>query len=385
MIKLGILTFYSSINYGAFLQAYALQTFLKAYGKGNFRVEILAYETEQAHTLYCNRVLTQKGKLRRKLRKQYRNFRKDQKRMTLSKQTLISDDLKLFEETYAQQYDILIFGSDEIWRTDGFRSFPNVYWGNYDLGKTKYVSYATSSRSALTDMKEEDRKYMEDALQKFSYIGVRDAFTRSEVEKLCRHMVHMNCDPTFLYDFEKVRKKDAHRPVLGLMLSNTRMSDKLMMVLKDKYEIRTFYTPSAKADRDNSILSPFAWVREIQQCDLFITDFFHGTVFAIKFAIPFISISLEEKAGGKIENLIHELGMCERLILSRLIRNNEFREDRVVRRILIMEKEEMPSDYVKRAAVFVREQKERAASFLEALDQLTEEISQDDESKTAGI
>ena len=379
MIKIGILTFYSSINYGAFLQAYALQNFLQAYGEGKFLVEIVSYETEQAHATYRKRILNAKGSQRIKLWLQNRNFVHARKKMQMSSTHLISDSIDTFCETYSGQYDILVFGSDEIWRTDGFRSFPNAYWGNFSLGKTQYMSYACSSRSDLTKMSESDRKYIGRALENFSYIGVRDRKSKAEIEKLCCQTVNLNCDPTFLFDFkkDKTQKKRHGKPVLGIMLAHAAMRDNLIDALGENYEIRVFYTPIKKSHvQDKSFLGPFAWLREIQKCDLFITSFFHGTVFAIKYAVPFIAVSLEDRAGGKIENLIDELGMNERLVSCREFRNNEFRQDRIVRKILSVERQGVDEAYENRVRKFVMEQSQKAESFLLMLDKLVEEIEE---------
>lgn len=372
MIKIGILTFYSSINYGAFLQAYSLQKYLQDYLNGfcteKAVVEIVAYETEQAFEIYKKRMDMQKGKAYMKLWMQNKNFLYAQRKMHLSDKRLISDSIEVFCQTYYDQYDLMIFGSDEIWKTDGFRNFPNVYWGNYTLGKTKYMSYACSSRSDLSSMHEADKKYIKQALVHFSYIGVRDCQTKSEIEKICEQKAVINCDPTFLYKFpieKNFSKRKTNKLVLGIMLSDKFLEDKLITELQKKYTIKIFYSPNAsRGIQDKSHLGPFGWLTEIQKCDLLITSFFHGTVFAIKYAIPFIAISLEDKQGGKIEDLIKESELNERMILCREFRNNEFRTDRIMRRILDVEKKPMDQCYAYQTKLFLEKQVDKAESFL---------------------
>lgn len=384
MIRIGILTFHSSINYGAFLQAYALQKYLqeqlKEFGTQKVLVEIVAYETEQALESYKNRIDMQKGKAHIKLWVQKKCFVHAKRKMCLSAKSLISDNIDLFCQTYYNQYDIMIFGSDEIWRTDGFRSFPNVYWGNYTLGKTKYMSYACSSRSELSNMHEEEKKYIEQALARFSYIGVRDYRTRSEVQKLCKQTVNVNCDPTFLYEFpinRHISKRQNKKPVLGIMLSDKLVEDGLIASLQKKYQITVFYFPNESVSVDDkSYLGPFKWLKEIQKCDLLITSFFHGTVFAIKYAIPFIAVSLENKQGGKIEDLVTELDMHERLVMCTEFRNNEFRADRILRRILEIEKREINNQYEAMAKAFMEKQTDKSKSFLLELKKLMKEIDE---------
>lgn len=375
MIKIGILTFYSSINYGAFLQAYALQKYLQEYGAYNFEVEILAYETQQAHDTYERRIYAQRGKNRKILWIQKILFLKDRQKMYLSKKKLISDDIQEFCRCYYGEYDILIFGSDEIWRTDGFRSFPNVYWGNYSLGKTQYMSYACSSRSALSEMSECNKRYVTEALEHFRYVGGRDEYTIEEVTKIFMKPIRFNCDPTFLVDFPRSRKsrKKKRRLRLGLMISDQIIVDRLIEELNNKYEIVVFYSPNGNLIQDKSYVGPFGWTKEISKCDLVITNFFHATVFAIKFVIPFIAISYEDKL-GKIEDLVRRLDMCERLVLVKEIRDNEFRRERLIRKILAIEKEKMDENYFDKVSIFLQQQIASADDFLAALNQVIKEI-----------
>ena len=52
-MKIGIITFHKAINYGAILQCYALQSFLKDAG---YDVQILNYESPYIKSVYkvCN-------------------------------------------------------------------------------------------------------------------------------------------------------------------------------------------------------------------------------------------------------------------------------------------------------------------------------------------
>ena len=120
-LRIGILTFHKSINYGSVLQAYALSKTLKDAG---YSVEIIDYEPqryEEIYSLYLknnslHHVLSNVLK-RFPYRVAYKNrvnafknFR--QTYLPLSKEKYFFDsDLEVLND----RYDVLIVGSDQVW------------------------------------------------------------------------------------------------------------------------------------------------------------------------------------------------------------------------------------------------------------------------------
>ena len=170
MIRIGILTYFASINYGAFLQAYALQKCLENRYEHIAEVEIIDYDAKIAHDYYLNRITRFGAPADDKLSKQYEAFIQERKRLTLSKDKLISDNLDELRQFLQGKYDIIIAGSDQIWKTDSFRGFPNAYWLNFDLGETVYMAYAVSGRNAYEEMSWDQQEYIRNSLKRFVYI-----------------------------------------------------------------------------------------------------------------------------------------------------------------------------------------------------------------------
>lgn len=317
MVRIGILTYFASINYGAFLQAYALQKSLENRYKNIVDIELINYDTQTAHQNYLNGVSDKKGKARDKALCQYNKFVQAREQQKLSKDSLITDDIEQFKKFVYGRYDIIVVGSDEIWKTDSFRGFPNAYWLNFDLENTVYMAYAVSGRNDYQKMALEMQDYIRSSVKRFSYIGTRDHVTRNELLKIEKRKIYRNCDPTFLMpelfhvlNKAYIRKKNGlsqNKPLISIMIKNAELSARLYKMLRYDNQVICLYNINERLNEGNLVeLSPFEWSDIIGVSDLVITDYFHGTVFSILHEVPFVAIENAERGRGKIENLLLE-------------------------------------------------------------------------------
>ena len=330
MVRIGILTYFASINYGAFLQAYALQECLKSRYGDVAEVEIINYEARTAHEFYLKYVLYADRLYRDKLIGQYNRFLESRNSLRLSEEELVTDHLKEVERFLQGKYNIIIAGSDEIWRTDSFRGFPTAYWLNYNLADTTYMAYAVSGRSDFQKLTDGMQKYIKDSVKRFCYIGTRDEVTKKELLKITDQEIDRNCDPVFLMpelfrinNKEKIRRRviekyglKTGRPLVSLMLPyNEEAASQLYRMLQYDNLAAILYRPVKGIKDYNFIeLSPFEWSDMIGISDLVITDRFHGTVFSMLHGIPFIAVECGEKGRGKIENLLIENFMTDKML-----------------------------------------------------------------------
>ena len=325
-MRIGILTFFASINYGAFLQAYSLQQVLLQRYAGSAVVEMIGYDSDRAHNLYSHWGAKEDVD-------KYASFVSDWKYLNLTEKMLISDNIEEISRFISEQdYDIVISGSDEVFKTDGMRGFPNAYWLNYDIGKAKRFAYAVSGRNNYLLHEETERKYIKSALEQFFFLGTRDEITRKELGNFTDRSIYMNCDPCFLLaDFwagrESVFRK--YKGVDRLNCNKDLPDKKVVLVMTADYKIakvfREMYSSEFvvvgnmvrnKSYTDEYIydFGPFRWADYFSKIDFMITDFFHGTVFSIINNVPFISIERVTRGRSKIENLLREHDMENRLL-----------------------------------------------------------------------
>lgn len=311
-MKIGILTYHSSHNYGAFLQAYALSHALSERTKNE--VEIINYSMSKASRVNKNNIWFNKRHLKSLAYnlERYKMFNVSiNKYHKLSTSRLESDNLLEFcSWVDTQDYDAIIVGSDEVWKLDGYRGFPNPYWLPGVLN-CKKLSYAASSRTEDKNISPEVRNEISHLLESFSYIGVRDIVTKNLIEDIVgsNKQCHLNCDPTFAYDFiinkdsdkwfvQKKFRINSNKKCIALMIGVPDLAYQIIKRYKNKYDFISLYN-YYEGTKGYAVLDPFEWIRAISGVDGLITTFYHGMLFAIKADTPFLAI--ENRKLGKIE------------------------------------------------------------------------------------
>lgn len=334
-MKIGILTFHSSINYGAFLQSYSLQWFMRNRYEG-IDIQIINYTANRSYNSYLDRILWMDEYGRDMCIRQYNAFMEDWSQLILSENKLISDSFSEFEKFVSGYYDTIIVGSDELWRTDGMRGFPNVYWLNFDLKKTNIKSFAVSGRNCYGNLKDCEKQYIRQALEKYDYIGVRDKITKLELKEVgIDKSIYLNPDPTLLQtdhfrkialDFRQTRRKYAlleNELILSLMISSDEIALHCNDAFSEEYKVCNLYEPRIMEGAiDLSFVGPFEWCRLLAASDFIITDFYHGMLFSLIYKKNFFAIEKAIDGSGKIEDFLNRNGLNFNLIYQKEYQNS---------------------------------------------------------------
>lgn len=319
-MKIGVLTYHRAINYGAFLQAYALCQKLDL--EPGIDAELIDFQMNKEVSHYNiglsrltlrHPIIWFHNKVNEGKQKQL--FEIAMQRQKLSSERVISDSIEDFISAFRGKYDAIIVGSDEVWKTDGFRGFPTPYWLFGDLGCAK-LSYAVSARTQFNILPMHQQEMLANALKDFDYIGVRDVLTQQEVKKYCSkaQTVHLCCDPTFLIDFNpnkenglKILKErfgvDVEKQIIGIMTEKRIISKRIKTLMKtSKFEIISLYE-FLPGCINASLLSPFEWIDVVACLSLIITSYFHAVCFATKLGVPLIAFGTANKA-TKVEEVL---------------------------------------------------------------------------------
>lgn len=202
-MKIGILTFHASHNYGSMLQAYALQRFLKDHGHEpefiNFRSKVqklmyahpfdFRYKYKIKETIY-NALHTPQV-----LWPRYKRWVKHEKflkqHLSLSQEYNTEEEIK----QCADKYDLIIVGSDQIWNTNAL-DFSTAYFA--DFSNTKKISYAASLGSSPERC---DKILFKKYLPLFSSISVREERSKDFLSNECGiKNIDVVLDPVLLHD-----------------------------------------------------------------------------------------------------------------------------------------------------------------------------------------
>ncbi len=327
-MRVGIVTYHTSYNYGAFLQAYALCKRISKIDGVN--AEIIDFSMKKAEKMNILNAISDKRSLNITLWNllRYQMFRKSINNiLPLSYNSIRSDKLNDFNQFVSGKYDLIVAGSDEIWKVDGYRGFPSPYWLPYENVQYKKASYGASSRTKAESISLENIRKINSYLDDYLYIGVRDNSTFSMLDTICKKdtVINKNCDPTFLWDFEenkdngkRLLKKKYHcnsqKKTIALMSESDELAELVLKKFGESYNIIPLYQKH-KGMKGFFVPNPFEWIDIISACDGLITTYFHGTVFAIKTGTPFVSVEtrkIDDPTDSKIFDLLFRNDMADR-------------------------------------------------------------------------
>ena len=308
-MKIGILTFHDTPNFGATLQCYALSRHLRSEGH---EVEVVNYTPKAARKAYRKELF---GKPRRSWRNIARVFRFNRfvaDGLPLSGARI--DEVKKLTGLRAR-YDLLIVGSDEVWKVEPrLRPFdPTFYLDFADPARTRLVSYAASA-SVQSDMRAQADR-VRPLLERFHAISVRDRHTGDMVADLVGVKPTEVLDPTFLWDFRaETTKPIVTGDYLALYGWPDAQQSKALREYARRKGLRLVAVGCLNPAADESFIGigPAEWMRLIRHARFFVTDYFHGAAFALHFEVPF-AIYVNPWKSVKIRGLADKAGVSHRL------------------------------------------------------------------------
>lgn len=216
-MRIGIITFHASHNYGSMLQAWALQTYMQEFGHHveivNFRSKIqkiiyhkpLSFARTDVALASLKRLLLFPSSIK-SLYKKWHLFEEFlHHELNLSKEYESYSDL--VRETH--NYDLLICGSDQIWNTNA-RDSGDAYYGNWFKGRK--MSYAASMGQYPERC---NANYLKEQIKGFEKISVREERTkRFLIDNGIANDASVVCDPTLLLDAEQYDALAGDEPLL---------------------------------------------------------------------------------------------------------------------------------------------------------------------------
>ncbi|MCC8192288.1 MAG: polysaccharide pyruvyl transferase family protein [Ruminococcus sp.] len=315
--KVGILTFHNANNYGAVLQAYALQEFLKEIYSN---VLIIDYKCEAIEKRYRFPDLKD-GKLKNKVRRV----------ADYGVQKIKYNKFKAFRENFFDlgpcnfngndNYDAIVVGSDQVWNYE-LTDFDWTYFLK-NFSSVKKCSYAPSF--GLTAISPEAESEIRKCLSNFDNLSIREETGRRLIETLTGREVPVVADPTLLLSkSEWVKRFDISYGkedyILVYIFGLSSQIAEYVNQLSKKSKMRVVCIESSiKKVLDGKYVryaSPVEWVEYFANAKYVITNSFHGLMFSIIFEKQFFIVPFQdgEKTGSRINDMLTYLNLENRKI-----------------------------------------------------------------------
>lgn len=317
-MKIGIFTFHRALNYGAFLQAFAMLNCIKSLGHDADIIDYWPREHADAYSLFSLSFFRKKTfvlKIKTLIFSLLRYTRFKKRKEKMEKLLLNSLNIRCKEIRYTSsedlaslQYDLLIYGSDQIWwkwnnLPDGKRDW--VYWGDFVPKNIRKISYAASM--GVIQASEDEKKIISYKLNNFYSISVREDKLKKFLQPLTNQTITQTLDPVFLTpqkEWELLAKEPQVKADKYVLLFNLMKSKETEIVAKkmstelkcNLIEVTPSVQPLKFKKNTYQTLDAFEFIGLIKNATFVVTSSFHCVAFSIIFEKQFYAVGMKNNS-----------------------------------------------------------------------------------------
>lgn len=282
-MRIGVLTFHNTPNFGATLQCYALTRYLSGLGHD---VEVINYMPPHNMAQYVKALFLGKRRSVRNVGRigAFRNFLRDNVKLS-GAPIFTHRGLR----TLSKRYDLTFTGSDEVWKVDHMRQLDASFYLDFCDPATTYTASYAASASTVTNLRDYAAE-VTPLLQRLGGISVRDPATAAMVADLTGRDSTEVVDPTMIWDFGAEALPPLRtKPYLALYawLDPKRFADVEAFADRNGLEIISVGCRNKGSKANYMGIGPQQWMQLMQHSAVIVTDFFHGVVFAMLYRRPF--------------------------------------------------------------------------------------------------
>jgi len=326
-MRIALISFHDSLNYGAALQIYAMQRSIKALGVD---CEYIDYVNNYRKNIYCMsyHIKTELKKRRLvpalkycagmpfmyvrgiKFKKFFaENTSRTAKRYTSSKEA----------EELNDRYDKFIVGSDQVWNYSNNGS-DFAFLLDFVKDNNKKISYASSfGLSSIPDKLKDG--YVEN-LKHIKHLSTRESYGVQIIKELTGRYAELVLDPVFLLDKKQWEslyrgKRNNEKYIFCYLNSPYQLEDFITQTcfsmnrykihkLTRQLTVQDFINPMVKVSYS---LSPIQFIETISNAILVVTASFHCVAMSILLNTPFVAILTGDK--GRDERVLNILKITD--------------------------------------------------------------------------
>lgn len=341
-MKIGILTLPLNLNYGGILQAFALQDVLRSMGhevyvfdndfvpiyKRPFYKQIAVYILRFVKKIVKHDIIIQREKL---FEKEYPVLRKN---ITIFIDKYIHlKKIKTIDSIELNNFDVLIVGSDQIWRpqyiSSMWKSKVEDAFLFFTLGSNiMRIAYAASfGIDSWPCHSKNEVKHISSILNEFIAVSVREKTSINLCQSTFKIKPSLVLDPTLLLTKDRYIEFIKDYPSLGdhkllsyILDMNDDKKTILNQVVGDKklqiMEIDMNYSDLGLPLERRVLPSVENWLASFRDADFVVTDSFHACVFSILFNKPFVVIANKERGLSRFTSLLSQFNLQSHLLFS---------------------------------------------------------------------
>ncbi len=336
--KFGILTFYDAQNYGAILQAYALQFAIeKLGGKPEF---VRYYDQHDKKSTHKNGIKDYFNVLRdcnfdlfgflktysvaSNVSSKFSTFR--EKYLNLSQQAFYSkEELRDADELY----DAFICGSDMIWSNVG--QDLDIYFLKF-ASPNKRISYAPSL-TGIDFFDAQRVEYLKRSIEGIRFLSCREEYGVDAIKKISGRDAFRAVDPSLLLTKEEwiqnlnIQEDNSYPYILCYMFGGVSAKiNKMIKLIAKNNNLKIRYIPMCVKEYTSELKNgysasygPLEFVQLFSNASFVVTNSFHGLLFSLIFEKPFVvlhrsSESIWKPHEERMTNILSLVGLGDRYL-----------------------------------------------------------------------
>lgn len=330
-MRIGILSYHNSINYGATLQIYALKKTLEKLGADVSVIDYRVISSEYSNFSLKNTIKSV-GYPRAFVKFVYYHIvaKKNVKVKNEKFEEFKNENFKLTKhfnsiEEFVNEnnFDIVICGSDQIWNPEITNGFDRMMFCDFYSNKIGKYSYAASVGDVNLISNEEKKIEFLKLIKNFNSIAVREEDLANFISQNSALNPLVTLDPTLLLDAEEYKSventyKSKEKYILVYQLARyPRLMQVAQLLAKEENLkiVEIINNPYVLPFNKNMLFSasPSEFLNLINNAEYVITNSFHGTAFSIIYKKNFYTVASRTR-NSRIINILNTLGLSNRLL-----------------------------------------------------------------------
>lgn len=332
-MKVSTITCHDVYNYGASLQAYALQEYCKSLGcdyeiidykppylSQHFKLGVVAnsrYDVPVVKQLYL--LMKLPGRLSALPKKRHFDAFTSQFLHLSSRRYHSCEDLR----ENCPDADLYLAGSDQIWNTLFKNGHDASFYLDFVDANKRRVAYAASF--ATDKIFNDTGNLVSQRLQNFDAVSVREMSALTLLESLGRRDGVLVVDPVFLLGADKWLSLVSNAQLRDLTSDYILVYDcerslrlkEIAVELKKRtglpvYSLAT--TCGGYVDRDYSLSGPLEFLSLLSRARYVVANSFHALAFSLIFKKDFYIVNRSEAINTRMRDFLSYLHMSQRLI-----------------------------------------------------------------------
>lgn len=283
--EIGIMNVWFTNNYGAMLTAYASQELLKSQG---YLPKIIKFIPEEYYLeTYYNDISENFADKYLDMTSLYKNYNELQNINNLT--------------------NTFFIGSDQLWRYVP-EKWHDCFYLDFADGNKKKIAHSVSFGPENYPADWEHLIYTKYFVQQFDHISVRENNAVNMCKELFGCTAEHILDPLIIADKSiwtnlTTNAKDKTVPeITSYILDETKEIDKMLDYISNRLN-------KSITNISNRKLATEDWLYKIENCELLVTDSFHGLCFAIIFNKPFICLLNQLRGTARIKSILNTFNL----------------------------------------------------------------------------